>query len=230
MQKHMNVILKNLKAGKIRPLFKIGTIISWCLISAGKIIGLLLPIKTNRAPLFFFFPFFSTGGAEKVHADIIACFKKERPFVFFTHKSKNQNFKASFLKNARVIELGGVINNRFTYYLTIGFLAGYINRQTAPTVFGSNTAFFYNLLPYLKKDIFKVDLVHAFGGGLEEISLPFVGYLSKRVVVNGKTLSDFKDQYGFFGLSQYLDRIQIIENMVEVPAQDIEKENGTSLK
>ena len=40
----------------------------------------------------FIFPFFHTGGAEKVHLDIVKSFPKKDNLVIFTNKSYNMHF------------------------------------------------------------------------------------------------------------------------------------------
>jgi len=60
-------------------------------VAIGAFVGRLLPF-TNCSGLFFFFPFYHTGGAEKVHADIVACCGKERPGSFLPNVRRTGPF------------------------------------------------------------------------------------------------------------------------------------------
>jgi len=186
------------------------------IITISKIIGYLAPFQ-NRSGLFFFFPFCHVGGAEKVHADIVECFAKKKPWVFFTKKSANEAFRRLFA-GGRTIDCW--ILCKYGYPFGIGILAGFINRHPNAIVFGANSLVYYLLLPYLRADIRKVDLIHAFGGGAEEFSLPVVGKLDARVVITAKTREELTRQYQNKGLGfEYAKRIALIENRVDIPAE-----------
>ncbi|KAB0666164.1 glycosyltransferase family 4 protein [Oryzomonas japonica] len=172
---------------------------------------------TNSTRVFFFFPYYHVGGAEKVHAEIVRCFAEFTPLVFFTHQSKNSKFKHLFGREARLHNVWWLF--KYTLPFSVGFIAGLINRQQSPVVFGCNSRFFYKMLPYLKPDARRIDLLHAFGGGGEDFSLSAVPLLDARVVINRKTIDDFRHQYAAHDLdTNFLDRIVLIENRISVPA------------
>jgi glycosyltransferase involved in cell wall biosynthesis len=203
------------------------TVNTLLLVGAG--IGLLAPRKRGSA-LFFFFPFYQVGGAERVHADIVACVADCKPWVFFTNQSKDRKFKSLFERNARLFDLSSFTSHRFAHYLCLGALSAFINKHDAPVVFGSNSVFFYQLLPRLRREVRRIDLVHAFGGGIEHVSLPFVDTIGTRVVINSQTQLDLQSQYTSNGIErQLLERIMTIENQVRVPEQFPEKREGTDL-
>ncbi|HEX8145350.1 MAG TPA: glycosyltransferase family 4 protein [Pyrinomonadaceae bacterium] len=184
---------------------------------AGKMAGRLLP-RRNPSGLFFFFPFYQIGGAEKVHAQIVACVADRRPWVFFTNKSKDEKFRFLFESSARLFDISRLPLGSLRYYACVGALAAFINRHSRGVVFGSNNVFFYHLLPHLRRDIRRIDLLHAFGGDIEHVSLPFVSELDARVILSGQALSDLKAQYSREGLaSELLDRVAFIDNQVAVP-------------
>jgi L-malate glycosyltransferase len=171
----------------------------------------------NKSGIFFFFPFFHTGGGEKVHSDIVHCFKQYTPWVFFTGASVDSNFKAAFAQSARLIDISKFMSIPAPSLL-YGFLAGFINRHSNAVVFGCNNQFFYCLLPYLDQSVRRIDLLHAFGGGMEEISLSVVPYLDTRVVVTRKTIEDYKSLYLKRMIDpKYLQRIVLIENKTHIP-------------
>jgi len=125
------------------------TLLVRVIVAIGSAIGRLLPVQ-NASSIFFFFPFYHVGGAERVHAAIVGCFPAERPWLFFTKKSANDGFLSLFGRQARLFDNWQLL--KYGYPLSVGMMAGIISRHEKPVVFGSNSLFFYLLLPYLKKE------------------------------------------------------------------------------
>ena len=175
--------------------------------------------KRYDSTVFFFFPYYHIGGAEKVHADIVGCFREARPSVFFTQRSHNSGFLKKFSETgAGLFDWSWLV--RYFHYFVLGFVSAVINRAPSAVVFGCNTTFYYRLLPYLAPQVRKIDLLHAFGGGMEDFSLQYVSLLDLRVVINSKTVEDYRLLYGQAAIDpDYLDRIVVIENQVQVPAR-----------
>lgn len=198
------------------------------LVALGAAMGRLLPIR-NRSSLFFFFPFYHVGGAEKVHAAIVNCFSTDRPWVFFTKKSVNNGFLSFFGPDSHLHDLWFLL--KYSYPFSVGVMAGFINKHQKPVVFGSNSLFYYLLLPYLKKEVRRIDLMHAFGGGSEDFSFPVAEMLDARVAINSRTVADFKEQYAKHGLRPSLaERVVLIENAVQVPHSYPQKPRHSRLK
>ncbi|MBU5636002.1 glycosyltransferase family 4 protein [Geomonas sp. Red69] len=194
----------------------------------GCLLGRMMPVRKG-APLFFFYPFFHVGGAEKVHAAIVRCFAGEHPWVFFTKKSANDGFLPLFGTKARLCNLWQLL--KYGYPLSVGIMAGFINKHDKPIVFGCNSLFYYLLLPYLRKEARCIDLIHAFGGGSEHFSLGVAERLDARIAINERTVNDLKAQYRANGMSDSLEnRIVLIENSVDVPDELSPKMRGTTLK
>lgn len=178
-------------------------------------LGWLLPFR-NRSALFFFFPFLHLGGAERVHAALTGCVADKRPWVFFTKRSDNQRFRPLFPARARLFNVWFLLKHGYPF--SIGIMAGLINRHKRPVVFGSNSLFYYLLLPHLRQGVKRIDLLHAFGGGGEEFSLPAVPVLDARVLIASRTREDLATQYRDRGIDpKLLERIVLIPNSVEVP-------------
>ncbi|ABK99037.1 glycosyltransferase family 4 protein [Pelobacter propionicus] len=178
-------------------------------------LGWLLPFR-NRSALFFFFPFLHVGGAERVHAALIGCVADKRPWVFFTKRSDNQRFRPLFSARARLFNIWFLLKHGYPF--SIGIMAGLINRHKRPVVFGSNSLFYYLLLPHLRQGVRRLDLLHAFGGGTEEFSLPAVPVLDARVLITSRTREDLATQYRDRGIDpNLLERVVLIPNGVEVP-------------
>ncbi len=189
-----------------------GKMIMWL----GLKLSWLIPFS-NSSGIFFFLPYYHVGGAEKVHAEIVSCFSQTRPWVFFTHQSKDNKFRPLFGTHARLFNVWWLV--KYTYPFSAGFVAGLINRHRRPIVFGCSSRFFYKMVPYLDSNVRRIDLLHAFGGGGEHFSLPAVPFLDARVVISRKTLEDIRCQYAANDLdAKYLARVVLIENRINVPA------------
>jgi L-malate glycosyltransferase len=198
------------------------------LVGIGMFLGRFLPVS-NRSALFLFFPFFHVGGAEKVHAQVVDSCAAHRPWVFFTKKSANSTFRPLFPAQARLFNLWPLL--KYGYPLSVGIMAGLINRHRSPVVFGSNSLFFYLLVPYLHARVRRGDLLHATGGGAEQFSLAVADHLDFRVVANETTLAELRDLYRQRGMDSLLaGRLLLIENMVPVPDQCPDKDRGGLLQ
>lgn len=198
-------------------------------IFAGKFACLLF-IPFFKSQLFFLFPFYHIGGAEKVHLKITSCLKEYNPIVFFTGRSKNSALKKQFMQNAKIFNLG-YLNNPLLIYFWVGALSTILNNNKNCRVFGCNNLLFYRLIPHLDPHIRCIDLIHAFGGGIENFSLPYVNRLEKRVVINTRTLNDLKNQYRSNGIPEQMDeRIFLIENCIQIPERTRKKNNRHTLK
>jgi glycosyltransferase involved in cell wall biosynthesis len=188
-----------------------------CVIWTGGVAGFCFP-KTSNNGQYFFFPFHHLGGAEKVHLDIVGSLCDTSVVVVFCDLSKSAFFKKDFEQHSRVFDQSRLTRSVVGKAFMTGYWATVINRTTDPRVFGSNTTFFYRLIPYLKPESIRIDLIHAFGGGIENISLPCLDKLDTRVVVNPQTLVDFQQQYLGKGIDEhYQKRIVMIENCTDIP-------------
>jgi len=194
-------------------------IIRNAVIKLGKFAGFCFP-KTSKQGIFFFFPFYHMGGAERVHLDIVNSISKSSPLVIFTEPSRRAFFRSDFERIATVCDHSRLINYRLGKLILIGYWSSIINRHANAVVFGSNTAFFYSLIPQLSVDLIKIDLIHCFGGGIENVSLPFVNSLNKRIVITPQTAIDYGNQYQRNHIDPgYLERVQLIENCIDTPDQ-----------
>jgi glycosyltransferase involved in cell wall biosynthesis len=196
----------------------------------GEAVGRVWPWK-NKSKLFFFFPFYQVGGAEKIHADIVGCVADRRPYLFFTNQPKNRKFKSLFEKHGRVFDISSLVSHRYAYYICLGALTAFINRHDGAVVFGCNSFYFYHLLPHLRTDVRRLDLLHAFGGDIEHVSLPYVHEIDTRVVYSSRAFSDLKAQYAAHAVEPaLLDRVRFIDNQVAVPDHYSEKPDNGRLK
>ncbi|MGB4600058.1 MAG: glycosyltransferase family 4 protein [Trichlorobacter sp.] len=191
------------------------------LVRLGAGLGRLLPVR-NRSGLFFFFPFYHTGGAEKVHAEIVNCFTAERPWVFFVKRSRDRQFWQQFTVAARCFDCGWLL--KYTYPFSAGILAGLIGRHANARVFGCNALFYYLLLPYLPPTVRATDLLHGLGGGAEQFALPVLDRLDQRVVISDWVKGELLNFYRKNGIVPSFDeKVTIIPNRVMVPTEQPSK-------
>lgn len=172
----------------------------------------------------FFFPFFHTGGAEKVHRDIVTALSDSRPIVLFTGTSRNDHFKADFTRSAECFDLSSLIGSRRLRGFIKWALIKKIDLSKRITVFGCNSKPFYDLIPRLSEQVRVCDLIHAFVHegeiGAESWSLPLVDRISCRVVISPAVKSLIAEQYDKAGLAAgYVDRVRVIENKVRIPGR-----------
>lgn len=227
--------MNNVFQNNVKPILKkLLPHIEKLFLSFGRVVGLFY-IPFFRSQLFFFFPFYHIGGAEKIHLKITHCLKEHRPIIFFTGKSESTALKKQFMQSAKTVEIGYLINPGYSitvfFYFWVGIVSTVVNSNKNSIVFGCNSRFFYKLIPNLKSQICCIDLLHAFGGGMEDLSLRYVERLDKRVVINKRTLNDFKDQYRLNNVSEEMNkRIYLIENCVKIPEKSRRKNNESTLR
>jgi glycosyltransferase involved in cell wall biosynthesis len=146
---------------------------------------------------FFVFPYMHVGGAEKVHADIVAAISDQGPLVIFSNFSDNKKFLRLFTANATVLDVAHFMNYPLTRKKAKRLLAEKINSIDNSVFFGSNAGLFYEVIPQLKKETRIVDLIHAFkyqpGANIEHAKLlALASRISKRVFVSGAAKDEFE--------------------------------------
>ncbi len=192
--------------------------------------------ESNPNQCFLFFPFFHTGGAEKVHLDICKSIANKKPWIIFTNASLDNSLLSEFQETGPIFELSNFIKRSyFLGNILIRVLIWKINKNPASITFGGNCLFYYKLIPQFKSTIFCFDLIHAFVHkgevGAEYASLPVANRLQKRITINSKTKNDFKWLYAENGLPVELnERVSIIQNKVNVPERYKKKDSLDHLK
>jgi glycosyltransferase involved in cell wall biosynthesis len=176
--------------------------------------------KTNNAvqahtKLYFFFSFYHSGNAEQLHARILEAVSDSKPMVFFTEKSSGKGLYESFCKYATVVEINLINGYPLIHRLAKKLLAKQLSQIPGALAFGSNTSFFYQTLPFFRKDVICMDLIHHLSypaeGGPEYSSLPVIALLKKRVVTTQQTKEDFICFYSDNQVpTEMLDRILLI--------------------
>ncbi|MCF7568959.1 glycosyltransferase family 4 protein [Sabulilitoribacter arenilitoris] len=190
--------------------------------------------KIKHAQIVFVLPYFQTGGAERVHLNIIKSVKDKSLCVIFTHNSATDNFKKDFSEYAQIIEINKILNkksNTITRALKVHIGKTINKSQSIKSIFGSNTNFFYELLPQLKEEIVKIDLIHAISKENPTIESHYVNSSSSinhRIVINKKAYGDVLLIYKNNQVNECLiDRVVVIENAIEIKENDTFKERDS---
>ena len=167
--------------------------------------------------IFFFFPFYHTGGAELVHLNIIRSVCDQPTVTFFTLPSGDEDFKNDFFNKSECYDIQLFIRSPKEKKSLIKIISQKINAQENPVVFACHSSFFYEILPHLDEKVKRIDLIHAFTGadepGHEKESLPFLKMLNKRVVITNYVKSQLQDLYKEKGIEKNeSEKIQVIYN------------------
>ncbi|HEU4859224.1 MAG TPA: hypothetical protein VFT15_05275, partial [Chitinophagaceae bacterium] len=135
--------------------------------------------------IFFFFPFYHTGGAEKVHAQIATATGGNDCIIFFTRRSDDDRFIDDFKKTGcEIKDVSAYTDNKWLYFLNLvyrGLITGYINSQKLkPIVFNGQCNFAYKISPWINNTIKQVELIHSLNS-FSYIRIPFIPFIDKTV-------------------------------------------------
>lgn len=158
-------------------------------------------------------PYHFIGGAERVHLEIIKSLPK-KPIVLFDTSDGNI-ISTEFKEHAYCFPIISARARTLAKKLII-----FISRIVRIKIFGCNSPFFYEILPFLSKKTLRIDLTHAFSYpefGIENIAINYVKYIDYRIIINQKTLNDYKKLYKKSGINNnYLSAFKIIPNGIEL--------------
>ena len=189
------------------------------LIMFGRMISILRPLP-KQYERFFFFPFYHTGGAEKVHSLIAKATGGENCIIFFTRKSHNTTFYQTFADTGcEMRDISRYTDNKLFYFLNIifrGIITGYINRQVSPpVVFNGQSNFGYKISPWVTKGIRQVELIHSISN-FSYIRMPFLPFIEKTVMISMEKIKEHLSLYRKFGVPESYDaKIHYIANASE---------------
>ncbi|MFI5155194.1 MAG: glycosyltransferase family 4 protein [Chitinophagales bacterium] len=191
--------------------------------------------KKNRSHLFFFFDRYSIGGAQRVHLDILDTVRDLPKQVYFTRKSLNKKLKDAFylFPNTENRDIHFWCDNLLFRLFSVHYFAHYLNRHTHATLLGANSTFFYDMLPFLKKKIFSIELLHNFtygNNGMEFFGLANYKWLDRRMVIDGFTKNNIRNQYIESKIDDaWYERVELVEFGVDVPTE-LTKDYSSPLK
>lgn len=200
----------------------------------GKLIAIFKPLQ-QPYDIFFFFPFYHTGGAEKVHALLAQQLGGKKAIVFFTRRSADLTFFDAFKQSGCAIkDISAYTDNKWLYFLNLiyrGVMAGYINTQSVgPIVFNGQCNFAYKLSPWIKKEIQQIELIHSFNS-FSWIRLPFLPFITSTVMISKVRIQDHINQYQKLGVpDRFQSNIHFIVNGIPLPEHVDEKDFLAPLK
>ncbi len=173
----------------------------------------------------FFFDRYSLGGAQRVHLDILKSIAALPKLVLFTRHSPNEVMKAAFdaAEGTACKDIHFWCDNLLLRLFSVHYWAFYLNRHRNLIILSSNSTFFYDLLPWLRKDFQRIELLHNFTygkKGMEFFGLANYRNLDKRITVDAFTALNIREQYRQNNIPEvYLQRLKTIEPGVEIPSE-----------
>lgn len=189
----------------------------------------------KKSAIFFFFDRYAIGGAQHVYLDILESILDKPKVVYFTRKSANNKLKHTFysLVNTECHDIHVWCDNLLFRIFTTHFFAFYVSRHTNSVALGSNSTFFYDMLPFLNKRVKKIELLHNFSygkTGMEFFGLANYRLLDYRMVIDEITKQNIAAQYNQAGIdSEYINRVILCEYGVNIPPETT-KSNTPPLK
>lgn len=202
---------------------KIENIFIFPFIMFGRILAKLDPLP-QEYNIFFLFPFYHTGGAEKVHALISKAAGNENCIIFFTRKSADKRFLHDFsASGCEIRDISTFTDNKLLFFLNLiwrGKITGYINNQKKkPVVFNGQSNFGYKISPWVDQSIKQIELIHSFNT-FSWIRIPFLPFISQTVMISKLRIEEHLLQYKSIHVpSEYNKRINFIQNAIELPAE-----------
>lgn len=110
----------------------------------------------------FVFSYLNTGGAEQVHADIMATVRDQHPLIFITGFSKDRGFADRFAACGTVVEIPRLLHHPFTARAAQRRIVEALNAREGLVLFGANTDHFAAWGAQLKPGARLIHLIHAF--------------------------------------------------------------------
>lgn len=209
-------------------------IIIFPFIIIGRIISFFHSRKTGYET-YFFFSFYHTGGAEKVHALITKAIGNPSCIIYFTRKSDNENFYNEFKQSGcKIKDISKYTDSKTLYFINLiwrGIISGYINRQNElPVVFNGQCNFGYKISPWINTKIPQVELIHSLNT-FSWIRIPFVPFITKTIMISKVKIEEHLQQYKKLKVPDlYHQRIRYILNGIHFTGHEIQKDYSGIIK
>ncbi len=211
---------------------KLESVLIFPFVLLGQFIGQLS--RHENYEVYFFFPFYHIGGAEKIHYQIAQTFINKKCIIFFTRKSRGQNFLKEFEKPGFVIkDISKFTDNKLLYPLNFiyrGLISYKINHQkSCPLVFNGQSNFGYKISPWISTSIPQIDLIHALCS-FSKIRIPFLEFYRTSVTVSKEIIEKHKNLYKKYAMPLFIiNNIQSINYGIELPKRLYKKGQPESL-
>jgi L-malate glycosyltransferase len=213
---------------------KIENIFIFPFILMGRLIAKLDPLQKDYE-IFFFFPFYHTGGAEKVHSLIAKVAGNSNCIIFFTRKSVDEIFKREFIvSECEIRDISKYTDNKWLYFLNLiwrGKITSYINSQKKnPVVFNGQSNFGYKIAPWVEHSIKQIELIHSFNS-FSWIRIPFLPFITQTIMISKLRIQEHLQQYKKIDIPfEYGNRIKFIQNAIELPTEPCNKMFNNGIK
>ncbi|MGI8951794.1 MAG: glycosyltransferase family 4 protein [Chitinophagaceae bacterium] len=200
---------------------KIENVFIYPFILMGRFIALARPLHKEHET-FFFFPFYHTGGAEKVHLQIAEAVSNKNSIIFFTRKSADKTFYQNFVQlNCTIKDISKFTDNKWLFFFNLiyrGIISTYINHQkNKPIVFNGQCNFAYKISPWIKKEIKQIELIHALNS-FSLIRIPFLNYYTLSLTVSEEIINKHQIFYKKYQLPENIaDKFSFVETKVDLP-------------
>ncbi len=213
---------------------KLENIFIFPFIVVGKILARLRSPQKHYTK-YFFFPFYHTGGAEKVHSLIVQCTADSNSIIFFTRKSADVTFLKDFLSsNAAVKDISKYTDNKWIFFMNLvyrGYISELINRSSRnPIVFNGQSNFGYKISPWIESSIKQVELIHALNT-FSLIRIPFLSFYSRSITISREIIDKHRLFYKKIKVpDKVFSKFRFIENKIELPPKHYRKDWTMPLK
>lgn len=191
----------------------------------GKILYRVFDNNRQQHDIYLFFPFYHTGGAEYVHAQITQALKHQlKGKIYFTRRSQNEQFKKVFEESGwEIQDISKWTDHKLWYYCNLimrGYIAAQINADTqAKYVFNGQSNFGYKISPWIQKRISQIELIHSYNS-FSAIRVPYIEYYTQTVMIAQSRVNDHLAQYDRLNIpSKFKNNIILIQNGIRIPAQ-----------
>ena len=186
----------------------------------GRIIAMFTR-PTKEYKVYYFFPFYHIGGAEKIHAQVAIATGGSDCIIYFTKKSANTGMLQTFNKSeCHIKDISRYTDNKWLYFINLiyrGIISYRINHQhQTPLVFNGQCNFAYKLSPWIEKEIPQVELIHSLNT-FSYIRIPFIPFITTTVMISKKRIQDHEMLYKKYNIPlRYLNVIEYIPNAIKI--------------
>jgi L-malate glycosyltransferase len=183
--------------------------------------------RKQKCSLFFFFDRYAIGGAQRVYLDILESVNDIPKTVYFTRQSPNDKLKQRFynLTSTECHDIHFWCDNLLFRLFTVHYFSFYLNRHKTTRVLGSNSTFFYDMLPFLHHNVRTIELLHNFSygkRGMEFFGLANYRWIDHRMVIDSNTKQNIIAQYHEYKVpEEFARRVAVVEYGVDIPASVI---------
>jgi glycosyltransferase involved in cell wall biosynthesis len=189
-----------------------------------------VPTKSSEYDIFFFFPFYHTGGAEQVHLQVANIFgRTHKCIIFFTRRSVDNRYLTAFQNtDCEIVDISEDTDNKLFYHKNIswrGRISQMINSQTKrPVIFNGQCNFGYKISPWINSHIRQIELIHSFNT-FSWIRLPFLPFISTSIMISKRRIEEHLQQYKKLDVpGDFAKRIVFVPNAIELPEQPCNKQ------